>query len=126
MVNDATIQQFLTEGRAYIARKDSVQASEKLYKAAEETVKALAQRVNLSEWSEATQKGRWTTALLFNAVKALSERLNAPEVRHGWDAAWFLHVEGFHEARLDIGQVQFRLPVVEQLLKIADSADSPA
>ena len=125
MMDDANVRRFLEEGRAYIAQGDSVQASEKLYKAAEETIKALAQRLDLPEWREATQKGRWTTTLLFRAVRVLTERLNRLEVQHGWNAAWFLHVEGFHETRLDISQVEFNLPVVEQLVELADSAGSP-
>ena len=125
MNDSVNVQRFLEEGRAYITQRDAVQASEKLYKAAEETVKALARRLDLPEWREAGQKGRWTTTLLFRAVRSLSQRLD-PDIRNSWDAAWFLHVEGFHETRLDISEVQFRLSVVEQLIELADSTDSSA
>ena len=110
---------FLEEGRTYIDRNDAVQASEKLYKVAEETVKDLARRFGLPEWLEVQEKGRWTTTLLFNAVRTLSERLSRPEVLNGWNAAWFLHVEGFHEARLNISHVQLNLPLVVQLVELA-------
>ena len=119
-VNDGlSPRRFLEEGRAYIDRNDAVQASEKLYKAAEEAIKALARRLDLPEWQEAREKGRWTTTLLFNAVESLYKRLGDPEVRNGWNAAWFLHVEGFHETRLQISQVQFNLPPVVQLVELA-------
>jgi PaREP1/PaREP8 domain containing family protein len=78
-----------------LADRDPVQASEKLYKAAEEAVKAVAVRLGLEE---ALRLGRWT--LLFNAVNVIADRLGRGEVRYWWKSAWFLHVEGFHEARL--------------------------
>ena len=53
MNDSVNVQRFLEEGRAYITQRDAVQASEKLYKAAEETVKALARRLDLPEWREA-------------------------------------------------------------------------
>ena len=89
-------------------------------------MKALARRLDLPEWQQASDRERWTVTLLFNAVKALSERLNREEILHGWDAAWFLHVEGFHETRLDISQVEFRIPLVEQLVNLADGTDLSA
>jgi hypothetical protein len=51
---------YLEEGRV-LADKDPVQASEKLYKAAEEVVKALATHFNLSDILEDVAKsGRWS------------------------------------------------------------------
>jgi Skp family chaperone for outer membrane proteins len=61
--------------RRDVERNDPVQASEKLYKAAEEAVKALARRFTLPECKEAEGRGRWTAALLFSAVRGLSERV---------------------------------------------------
>jgi hypothetical protein len=49
-------ERFLAEGRELID-KDSVQASEKLYKAAEEAVKALATALNPPETRKATESG---------------------------------------------------------------------
>jgi predicted nucleic acid-binding protein len=55
---------FLEEGKALVD-KDPVQASEKLYKAAEECVKALAIHYNLSDILEVVEKrGRWTVTEL--------------------------------------------------------------
>ena len=46
--------------------KDTVQASEKLYKVAEEAVKALAIALNLDEAKKTAEIGRWTAQLLFD------------------------------------------------------------
>jgi hypothetical protein len=107
---------FLAEGKA-LADRDPVQASEKLYKAAEEAVKALAIRLNLSEvLRRVEERGRWTVADLEKAVLRSSERLGG-WVRQSWDAAWVLYVWGFHEARLDAEDVKARAPDVERLVE---------
>ena len=111
-------ERFLAEGRELID-KDPVQASEKLYKAAEEAVKALAIALNLDEAEKALEKGRWTVSLLDDAVYAISEKLGVKELMDWWDAAWFLHVEGFHEARLRSIDVVKRLGHVEALVNLA-------
>jgi len=113
------IREFLEEGRKYIDQNNPVQASEKLYKAAEEAVKKLAERFDIPEHGEARGKGRWTAPLLFGAVRRLSEKVN-PEILNRWHAAWFLRVEGFHEARLDIEEVKFRLKFIEELVKLVE------
>jgi hypothetical protein len=111
-------ERFLSEGRGLIDR-DPVQASEKLYKAAEEAVKALATALNLDEAEKALEKGRWTVSLLNDAVYTISEKLGVKELIDWWDAAWFLHVEGFHEARLRSVDVAKRLGHVEALVNLA-------
>jgi len=92
-------EKFLAEGRELIYR-DPVQASEKLYKAAEEAVKALAKVSSLPQVDEAEKIGRWTAELLFKVVNALAKKFGE-DIRSWWHTAWVLHVEGFHEARLD-------------------------
>jgi hypothetical protein len=111
-------ERFLAEGRELID-KDPVQASEKLYKAAEEAVKAIATALNLDEVRKALEKGKWTVSLLNDAVYTISEKLGVKEVMDWWDAAWFLHVEGFHEARLRSIDVAKRLGHVEALVSLA-------
>ena len=61
--------------------KDPVQASEKLYKAAEEAVKALAIALNLDEAKKAAEISGWTAQLLFDAVYNASDRLGEPELK---------------------------------------------
>lgn len=111
-------ERFLAEGRELID-KDPVQASEKLYKAAEEAVKALATALDLDEARKALEKGRWTVSLLNDAIYAISEKLRVKELMDWWDAAWFLHVEGFHEARLRSVDVAKRFGHVEALVSLA-------
>jgi len=106
---------YLDEGRALVD-KDPVQASEKLYKAAEEAVKALAIFYNLQDvLAGVEEKGRWTVSYLEKAVEAISERLGGWFLQ-SWDRAWALHVWGFHEAKLDSKAVEIRLPYVERIV----------
>ena len=114
-------EKFLAKGRELIG-KDPIQASKKLYKAAEEAVKAIATALNLNEARKALEKGRWTVSLLDDAVYAASERLGVKEVIDWWDVAYRLHVDGFHEARLGSDGVRLRLRDVEALINLAKKA----
>ncbi|PIU57677.1 MAG: hypothetical protein COS88_00450 [Chloroflexi bacterium CG07_land_8_20_14_0_80_51_10] len=107
----------LDEAREYIEGVNSIQASEKLYKASEEAIKALAEHFGFPEYRDAEEKGRWTAILLFSAVRRLSERF--PQVLDWWDHAWFLHVEGFHEARLGMEEVEVRCQYIEKLIALS-------
>jgi hypothetical protein len=110
---------YLGEGRALVGR-DPIQASEKLYKAAEEAVKALAVFYNLQDvLAGVEEKGRWTVSYLEKAVEAISERLGGWFLQ-SWDNAWALHVWGFHEAKLDSKAVEIRLPYVERMVLEAE------
>jgi hypothetical protein len=53
-----SIERFLAEGRGYVEKGDPVQASEKIYKAVEECIKALAEKQRLPEFEEARREGR--------------------------------------------------------------------
>ena len=117
-INVELISRMLDEARECIEKKDAMQASEKLYKASEESLKLLSAKFRLPEYEDAKKRGRWTTSLLFSAVRMLSEEVN-PDIVNRWDHAWFLHVEGFHEARLNIEEVKFRLRFIEELVRIA-------
>ena len=119
MAEDVEVERYLDEGKKYVEQGDPVQASEKLHKAAEEAVKILARCFALPECKEAESGGRWTATLLLSAVRRFSERVN-PQVANWWHAAWFLYVEGFHEARLSMEEVKFRVKFVEGLVKFAE------
>ena len=110
-------RKYLEEGRA-MTSKDPVQASEKLYKAAEEAVKAIAIAMGLEEAEKAEEMGRWTAALLFTAVDKIAKR-EGKEFKLWWGRAWFLHVEGFHEARLTAEQVRDDVEYVEKIVELA-------
>ena len=111
-------EKFLAEGRELIG-KDPIQASEKLYKAAEEAVKAIATALNLDEVRKALEKGGWTLSLLDDAIYAISEKLGVKELMDWWDSAYRLHVDGFHEARLRSVDVAKRLGHIDALVNLA-------
>ena len=109
---------YLEEGRNLIDR-DPVQASEKLYKAAEEAVKALAAYFDLKDILEDVERsGRWSVGKLGKAVLRISEKVGE-WFRSSWDAAWVLHVWGFHEAKFDPEDVKARLPDIERMVSEA-------
>jgi len=111
-------ERFLAEGEKLVD-KDPVQASEKLYKAAEEAVKAIATALDLDEARKALERGGWTLSLLDDAVYAISERLGVKELMDWWDSAYRLHVDCFHEARLRSIDVAKRYEHVEALVGLA-------
>jgi len=109
-------EHFLEEARRCVEKGDAVQASEKLYKAAEECIKALAIRFGVPEAEEARREGRWWTKLLARASRTLSAALRDPMIRYAWEDAYDLHVWGFHEAAYNIDHVRMSVPTIEQLL----------
>ena len=113
-VNNA--RRFLSEGKGYIEQDATVQASEKLYKAAEESIKVLSETRAPEIYREATERGKWSRDLLFRAADRMGR-----EIRHHWDSAWTLHVEGFHEMGLKIGSVKERVEDIEELVKLAEN-----
>ena len=60
-------------------------------------------------------RGRWTVTELEKAVPAISKRLGE-WFGEAWDRANYLHVWGFHEAKLDSEDVRVRLPYVERIV----------
>lgn len=52
-------ERFLEEGRELLRKGDPVQASEKLYRVAEECIKAMAMALGLEESKEARARGTW-------------------------------------------------------------------
>jgi len=106
---------YLNEGKSLID-KDPIQASEKLYKAAEEVVKALTIYFNLSDIMEkVNERKRWTVTEMDKASRLISEKLGK-WFRSSWDTAWALHVWGFHEAKLDSESVRDRFPDIEKMV----------
>ena len=106
---------YLDEGKSLID-KNPIQASEKLYKAAEEVVKALTIYFNLSDIIEKVDERKmWTITKLDKASRMISEKLGK-WFRSSWDTAWALHVWGFHEEKLDSESVRDRLPDIEKMV----------
>jgi hypothetical protein len=106
---------YFGEGKS-LTDKDPVQASEKLYKAAEEVVKAFTVHFNLTDIiRRVDERGRWTATELEKAVLRISGKLGE-WFFDSWDKAWALHVWGFHEAKFDIEDVKRRLPAIEKMV----------
>jgi len=111
---------YLEEGKTLVD-EDPVQASEKLYKAAEEAVKALTIHLDLKSILESVEKrGRWTVTELEKAVIKISEKLGRWFIS-AWDSAWALHMWGFHETKFDNEDVRERLPDVEKIVTEAQN-----
>lgn len=110
-------RKYLSEaGGEYVSKGDAIQASEKAYKAAEEIVKALAEKYNTPENQQAIREGRWYTHLLLKACSRLSKTLG-DWVLDGWNAGYSLHVWGFHEAKLAIDDVEPLIKKVHKMLE---------
>jgi len=114
-------EKFLDEAREYIAKGDAIQASEKLYKVAEECVKALAEVLRVPEAEEAWKSRRWCTWLLGSTARSIANKLSKPEVVETWALAHEVHVWGFHEAKYTVDKVSWGLKYFEKLLDIAKS-----
>jgi len=110
-------KRFLEEGKNLVDG-DPVQASEKLYKSAEEAIKALAILMDLKDVLRRVEaRGRWTVTDLERAVKELS-RIIGGEILVGWGEANYLHVWGFHEAKLNSESIKLRIPYIEKIIEI--------
>ncbi|MGC8543633.1 MAG: PaREP1 family protein [Vulcanisaeta sp.] len=111
-------EKYLSEAREYVNKGDAVQASEKLYKAAEEVVKALAEKYRTPEYQEFMREGRWHTYLLGMASKTLAKELGY-WILDGWNAAYDLHVWGFHERKYTIEYVKVGMAKIEEMVREA-------
>ena len=114
-------ERYMEECAEYIEKGDAVQASEKAYKAAEEVVKALAEKYRTPEYGRFLREGRWYTYLLSMASKTLAKNLG-DWVQDGWNAAYDLHVWGFHEGKLTIDYVKAGVEKIKKMLNEAKTA----
>ncbi len=78
----------------------------------------MAEVLGLPEAEEARKRNKWSLRLLDFAANRLAMEVDG-RIYDDWDHAYFLHTEGFHEARLDSNQVRARAKYVEELLEIA-------
>ncbi|WP_054842653.1 PaREP1 family protein [Vulcanisaeta distributa] len=108
-------EKYLNEAKDYVSKGDAIQASEKLYRAAEECIKALAEKYNLPEFQQALKEGRWFTHYLQKASNRLASTLGS-WVAAGWAAGYALHVWGFHEGKLGVEDLTSYLKLIEDLV----------
>ncbi|MBS7652255.1 PaREP1 family protein [Candidatus Bathyarchaeota archaeon] len=109
---------YLDEAKRYVERGDAVQASEKMYKVAEECIEILSKLYGLPESERAEKEGRWWIELLSKASWKLSKTLRESRIEGVWAIAYEIHVWGFHEAKLSIEDIEGDIQYVEWLFKI--------
>ncbi|QGR20528.1 PaREP1 family protein [Stygiolobus azoricus] len=106
----------MKEADELLSKGDVVQASEKYYKVAEEAIKILSYRNSIKTISKANQIGHWNSRLYFDAIDELENIYS--DIRSLWKSAWILHIEGFHEARLQKEVVEVLKKDIEKLIKL--------
>ena len=111
-------KKYLSESKDYLQRNDAVQASKKAYKAVEEVIKALAEKYNTPEYSEAIKASRWFTYLLQRVSNTLALMLG-DWVAVGWATAYALHVWGFHESKLTANDMIAYMRIIEDTVNKA-------
>ena len=107
------------EAIGYLKKGDSVQATEKLYKVAENAVKILSEINKIPEYEKARQEGTWWTKLLDKAAKRLRD-IYGEELLDAWTTAYKFHQKGFHEEQLTLEDILEEAYKIEDLLKIVE------
>lgn len=77
---------------------DTVQASEELYRAVRECIKALAGSLKAS-WSDKAGRSWWHTWLPVRVAMGLAGMLGEERIRYVWASAYDIHVWDFHKAK---------------------------
>ena len=113
-------KKYMDEAKIYMEKGDAIQSSEKFYKVVEECIKTIAQQLNIPEVAKAKKYGRWFTWLLDKAARRIARELNEYRVKSVWDAAYSLHIWGFHESKLNINDIKIDTPHIEWLLKYTE------
>ena len=109
------IENIMKEAKKYIEEQNPMQASEKLYKVAEECIKILAEKERIPEFEKAQQKEQWQTYLLGQAVTSLAEKLKEEKIITAWTDAYDVHVWGFHELKYRLKDIKARVKSIEWL-----------
>jgi len=107
------------EALEYISKGDAVQAAEKLYKIAENSVKILSEVNRLPECEVARRQGTWWTKLLNRAARRLRD-IYGEEVLDAWTTAYKFHQMGFHEEQLTAEEILKEAYKIEGLIKIVE------
>jgi hypothetical protein len=105
----------LKEADELLEKGDTVQASEKYYKAAEEAIKLLAKTLNLTNILEKVkEEGYWSLSLLHEAVLQISKKLT-DEVYEYWKSAIIILTGNLSREVLVL-----EIENVRKLVKLAD------
>ena len=110
------IKELLNEAKIYIDKGDTIQSSEKLYKAVEECLKILVYYFDLKHIiNRVKSRGRWSIDDYDEAAIELSKKIDKI-VLDAWNNAMMLHVWGFHEGKLSIKSVIERFYIIEKFV----------
>ncbi len=82
------------EALELLKRRNAVQATEELYKVAENSIKILSEINGLPEYEKVEQEGTWWTKLLDKAAKRLRD-IYGEELIDAWTTAYKFHQKGF-------------------------------
>ncbi|MGC8975020.1 MAG: PaREP1 family protein [Thermoprotei archaeon] len=110
-------ERMFREAEEYVAKGDPVQASEKIYKAVEECIKALAEVFRVKVLEDVEGRGKWETWLLGKASRELAEKLSEEKISLAWSKAYEIHVWGFHENKYSIEDIRIAIPITRWLLE---------
>ena len=103
--------------KSYLEARDPMQASEKLYKATEESIRYLAEYYDLEQYKKAKSEKQWWSKLLAKASKELVRRTGRTDIDDAFTKAYNLHVFGFHENMYTVDDVKSVVPFVEKLVQ---------
>ena len=117
------VQVCLVKAKRYLDKNDPMQASEKFYKCAEESVKYLAEHYQLDEVNEAKSEGQWWLKLLNRAAMDLAKKTKHQFIEDAWEKAFRAHMFGFHENAYSIADVKAIVPVVQKLVDYVREVD---
>jgi hypothetical protein len=104
---------YLEEAEEFLRRGDTVQASEKYYKAAEEAIKILTLSLNL-EILDSVKKEGWSLKFLNRAVYQISKFLGEDIIKY-WNSATAIYT-----VNLDLETLELLANDVAKLVEIAN------
>jgi len=116
MTTKGSLKRFLSEGKCYTGKGDSVQASDKLRQAADESIETRPESIALEIHKEVMAKGKLTRDLLSRAADEMDG-----EITQYRDSAWALYAEGFSEMGLRISSVQKIGDDIAELTELAEN-----
>jgi hypothetical protein len=106
----------IKEADELLEKGDTVQASEKYYKAAEEAIKLITKTLNIQDvLQKVKEEGYWSLGILHDAVVEISQRLNNDRIIELWKSAVIIFTVSLPKNILIIEAEK-----VKELVKLAD------
>jgi hypothetical protein len=106
----------IKEADELLEKGDTVQASEKYYKAAEEAIKLITKTLNIQDiLQKVREEGYWSLGILHDAVVEISQRLNNDRIIELWKSAVIIFTVSLPKNILIIEAEK-----VKELVKLAD------